>query len=98
MTKQDDESFPLEKWEVEAQEKRAALLKRQAEVSELRKRLAVTMRKVREMEGGAELLDYIKNRICEFDACGFIPDERADCFWQGRRFVWGELAKLMNEK
>lgn len=98
MREQKNDGVPLEPWEVESQEKRAAREKRAAEVAEHRRKLAVTMRKVRDMDGGAELLDYIKNRICEFDACGFITNERADCFWQGRRFVWGELSKLMNEK
>ena len=98
MMEQKNDAFPLEQWEVESQEKKAAREKRAMEVADYRRKLAVTMRKVRDMEGGAELLDYIKNRICEFDACGFIANERSDCFWQGRRFVWGELSKLMNEK
>ena len=62
-----------------------------------RDRIVGALRRFAKTDEGKDFLTYLRDVLCEHDKYGFPRDERSACFWMGRRFVWGEVARLLGD-
>lgn len=87
--------FQDEDWEAMAaeQERKVAALRESAH--EERRRAGAFFRKFSETEEGKEAMKYLREKICGADSYPVFDDARKEHFWVARRWVWGQLQRLM---